>query len=396
MENIFDNPIIGGGLMLSVIGTLAYSLKQVPQSVWQKVRSRVWHTVRVYDYDDAFPVLEEWLYSNHRRSFREVEAKSRYDHNERKPDITLKREPSVFWLKIGGKTLVFSSEKMELKNAQSAAQAFSTSYRISGWLAIDHIKGFLKNILEEHHKNKSENQVDVFTNDQWGNWNKASTIRVKPFSAVVLSTDLKGSIINDLTAFKNNQQWYLSRAIPYRRQYILHGKPGTGKTSIALASALLLKADVYVLNIKDIQSDSCLQMAFSSIRQNAMLLIEDVDTFFTSRAHNDPTDNKITFSALLNCMDGAFYKEGLVCFLSTNHVEKLDPALLRPGRTDRVIEVPYPGQDEVESFIRNFYQQDIKVPPIIGVAMSAVQEACILHKNDPYEAIRYIISKNHI
>lgn len=375
---------------MSVIGTLAYLLKQVPQLLWVKVRNRVWHTVRVYDYDDAFAVLEEWLYRNHRRSFREVEAKSRYDHNERRPDISLKREPSVFWLNVDGKNLLFSSEKMELKNAQSAAQAFSTSYRISGWMAIDHIKDFLKRILEEHHNNKSENQVDIFTNDQWGNWNKSSTIRVKPFSAVILPEELKGSIIKDLNAFKNSRDWYLSRAIPYRRQYILHGRPGTGKTSIALAAAIMLKADVYVLNLKDVQSDSGLQAAFSSIRQNAILLIEDVDTFFVSRTHNALIDNKVSFSSLLNCMDGAFYKEGLISFLSTNYIEKLDPALLRPGRTDRVIEVPYPGQAEVATFFRNFYQQDLQLPPVSGISMSSVQEACILHKDSPSDAVNYI------
>lgn len=389
LKELFDNPIFSGGIMLSLLGAALFSLKSIPMMIWRQVQSKLIHRVIIHDYDDLFAILEQWLYDNHRGSFREVAARSSFESETRQSRITLKREPSVMWLRVNRKLLVFSTVKEKLEHASSSISMFSARYSISGLMARDCIQAFLKDIHEAHHARIRGNQVEVFVSNSWGDWCRMSTLRVKPFSSIVLPNGLRESILSDLQDFRLSKQWYNDRAIPYRRQFILHGEPGTGKTSIALASALEMNADVYILNLKDIASDHALQQAYASIRGNAVLLIDDIDTYFKLR---ESSNDKVSFGTVLNCMDGALYREGLITFLTTNHIEQMDPAILRAGRTDRVIEVPRPGITEIREYMRGFYKAEVEPMDQVAstIPMSAVQEACLMFKDMPALAIDHL------
>ncbi len=66
----------------------------------------------------------------------------------------------------------------------------------------------------------------------------------------------------------------------------------------------------------------------------SILLLEDIDAIFSQREKGVFTSRKLTFSGFLNALDGVRSQEGQILFMTTNHIENLDPALLRPGRTD--------------------------------------------------------------
>lgn len=129
--------------------------------------------------------------------------------------------------------------------------------------------------------------------------------------------------------------------IPYRRGYLLYGPPGTGKSSFIMALAGALDYNICIINLSEnIMTDDRLQYLFSVVPERSFILLEDIDAAFASRSQ--PTSQqqgaaasqKVTFSGLLNAIDGIASSEERIIFMTTNHIERLDPALLRPGRVD--------------------------------------------------------------
>lgn len=114
------------------------------------------------------------------------------------------------------------------------------------------------------------------------------------------------------------------------------GPPGTGKTSFILAIAGKLNLNICPLNLTDSSiDDDTLCTLLSNLPKRSCVLLEDVDAIFVDRDSVNK-DNKcnVSFSGLLNALDGVRSTDGRILFMTTNHKEKLDEALLRPGRAD--------------------------------------------------------------
>lgn len=141
-----------------------------------------------------------------------------------------------------------------------------------------------------------------------------------------------------------DQQWYLRRGIPWRLGCLLHGTPGTGKTSFARAIAEELDLPVHVFDLASM-SNQDLKQAWRAMLTMApcMALLEDLDAVFKGRVNVSPQQamggGGVTFDCLLNCIDGIERVDGVLLIVTTNHREVLDDALVdRPGRVDISIE----------------------------------------------------------
>ena len=143
--------------------------------------------------------------------------------------------------------------------------------------------------------------------------------------------------------------------IPYRRGYLLHGPPGCGKTSFSLVLASELNLNICILNLsQEGLSDNGLAETLRSAPSNAIILLEDVDAVFIEReSKNNKTS--ISFSGLLNAIDGIAAQEGRIFFMTTNHLERLDPALIRPGRCDVQLEVRRASKMQLKHMFLRFF-----------------------------------------
>jgi chaperone BCS1 len=146
--------------------------------------------------------------------------------------------------------------------------------------------------------------------------------------------------------------------VPYRRGYLLYGPPGTGKTSFVQAVAGLLKLKLCYLNLSNNEmNDDSLNRLLSEAPENSIILLEDVDAMFLQR---DQVQKKqtLSFSGFLNALDGVRSQEGQIMFMTTNHKERLDPALLRPGRADVHVRLDLASEKQIkELFLRFFPDQ---------------------------------------
>jgi chaperone BCS1 len=203
---------------------------------------------------------------------------------------------------------------------------------------------FLKVANTRH--NKKTNQTNIFTCDKYGEWSVYSKIPNRKLDTIYTDNKIKDQLKTDITNFIGNEQDYNKFGIPYKRTYLLTGIPGSGKTSIIKSICCEFGYHLSMLSICKEFDNNSLMYAFKHIPKKTILLIEDVDCMFEKR--NGTQDNPlVTFSSLLNILDGVLYKHGLIIVITTNHPERLDRSIMRMGRIDIIIEMNYPRKEEL-------------------------------------------------
>lgn len=192
----------------------------------------------------------------------------------------------------------------------------------------------------------------------WGGWSGPTRIRPRPLATVITAEGAGGALLEDARVFLGREEWYVARGIPWRRGYLLYGPPGTGKSSLirAIVSELGLDLAVVDLTGKSL-TDAALRDALSDAPIKAALVLEDVDAAFSGRERGDAAEG-LTFSGLLNALDGLAAQEGRIVFMTTNHRERLDPALIRPGRADRHVALGLAGPKAAAALYARFFPEE--------------------------------------
>jgi transitional endoplasmic reticulum ATPase len=196
----------------------------------------------------------------------------------------------------------------------------------------------------------SQLHEEIFVFDD-GHWEKSkelwTSVSGASWSDVILDPDMKKNLIEDVQGFFDNQSLYEGFAVPWKRGVILHGVPGNGKTvSIkALMSALYEREDaIPSLYVKSFETNCqteqfAIRQIFQMARSQApcLLIFEDLDSLV----------NDDIRSYFLNEVDGLESNDGILMIGSTNHLDKLDPAIAkRPSRFDRKYHFRIPGEEE--------------------------------------------------
>ncbi|KAJ5266949.1 hypothetical protein N7478_009757 [Penicillium angulare] len=186
--------------------------------------------------------------------------------------------------------------------------------------------------------------------------------RKRPIESVVLAEGVKERIVDDVQDFISSSSWYHDRGIPYRRGYLLYGPPGTGKSSFIQALAGELDYDIAILNLSERGlTDDRLNHLLTIVPNRTLVLLEDVDAAFSNRRTQTDSDGyrgaNVTFSGLLNALDGVASAEERIIFLTTNHVERLDEALVRPGRVDMTVRLGEVSRYQVGCLWDRFYEE---------------------------------------
>ncbi|KAH8695736.1 mitochondrial chaperone bcs1 [Phaeosphaeriaceae sp. PMI808] len=222
----------------------------------------------------------------------------------------------------------------------------------------------LREFLDEcrgHYLGLVQNKTSVFEH-QGDMWKLSKPRNKRQTSTVVLNKKVKDVLVNDISEFLDpiTRSWYSERAISYQRGYLLYGPPGTGKSSFSFSIAGRFDLDIYILNISSL-NDSKIKTLFAELPRRCVLLLEDVDAVSSKRSDAsmnpgpngshpsppEPAKATVSLSTLLNVLDGVGSSEGRILIMTTNHIERLDDALIRPGRADMKIEFQLADEDMV-------------------------------------------------
>ena len=199
--------------------------------------------------------------------------------------------------------------------------------------------------------NTSDEKLRISVTNKYSEWNTYSRIPVRRLNTVYMDERVKERIMTDIREFLKSEAEYDAFGIPYKKTYLLTGVPGSGKTSLIKALCNEIHYNLGIMSISRDMDNATIQGSFRNLDPKTVLLLEDIDCLFEKRTSVETSS--FTFSNLLNILDGVLFKHGLIVFITTNHPEKLDPALLRQGRTDMIVELNYPSRTEIEKLFRD-------------------------------------------
>ena len=178
-------------------------------------------------------------------------------------------------------------------------------------------------------------------------------------ASVYTNNNISTMLKNDIQSFIDSKKMYMDNNILYKRNYLLYGKPGTGKSSLIFALASEFNYKIKIIDLKSVRRISDILQQISN-QEKIFYVFEDIDALSTTLMEREdkPESNRISekkesprelvadshsegldLSDILNVMDGLYTPEGAICFFTTNHIEKLDKAFLRDGRMDCKVEI---------------------------------------------------------
>lgn len=235
-------------------------------------------------------------------------------------------------------------------------------------------------------------------NHKGGEWVGMPSHNSKSMDTVVLTGNVRQDIEDDLRLFLDSEDWYKQMGIAFTRGFLLHGSPGCGKTSVIKAISFKLKMDIYNFNLSIVKDDDELKTLFDKVPVKSMIVFEDIDcmndiALARTKSKSQADDNRIeiddelpthrndsddpskemtlrklclsgetiknetvpTLSCLLNALDGLTASHGRVLIMTTNHPEKLDAALIRPGRIDMIVPLKMCSPEIIEKFYEMYY-----------------------------------------
>jgi chaperone BCS1 len=371
LDTLFENPVFAGGIGLAGLGVAAQIGRKSVIKGASLVKQRLLVDLEISKQDRSYPWILQWLgrprSSNssiitrsltriHHLSMRTKQSKASQDG----PAYT------KFLLEPGfGKQIIRHKNAYISVNRQKTANAVNMNtgephetVTLTTLYAHRHI---FEDIFDEAYKlaQKAQEGKTVMYKGSMGWTPFGEPRRKRPLHSVVLDEGVKERIVDDVKEFLRSRKWYVDRGIPYRRGYLLYGVPGSGKSSFIQALAGELDFGIALVNLSERGiTDDKLGALFSSLPSRTLLLLEDADAAFSNRRQIESdgySGSTVTFSGLLNALDGVAAGEERIAFLTTNHIERLDPALIRPGRVDMTVRIGEATKYQAAEMWNRFY-----------------------------------------
>lgn len=227
--------------------------------------------------------------------------------------------------------------------------------------------------IKEENKFKNRDYLEVL----YGNGQNCSNKQLRSLDSIFTNNDEHIDLYNEIRKFIDNKEIYSKMNYPYKMSILLHGVPGCGKSSSILAVASKLNRDIEYVNLATTNVSQLMDRI--NINTNGKIFVfEDIDALnsnsFAERDASKSEDGKsavpptnqpcvinngsdgikvftLSLSDLLNITDGLLSSDGAICIFTTNHIEKLDAALLRAGRMNKIIKFEYLNSDTANRMI---------------------------------------------
>ncbi|GMH45728.1 hypothetical protein BSKO_13691 [Bryopsis sp. KO-2023] len=225
--------------------------------------------------------------------------------------------------------------------------------------SIDILKRFVETARVEVRRSRKGNKFTLYRWQLKGNfWKRYGDHAGRDPKTLILPKDMCAEVLEDVKDFFSiaTRKWYMNFGIPYKRSLLLYGPPGSGKSSVIKMIASECGRSVCYLQPAGM-SDAALADAMEDLPRRTVLVLEDVDALFAA-GRESAKKQKLTFSGVLNALDGLISPQnGQLIVMTSNHPERLDPAMIRCGRVDRRFELSAPTCDQAVRMFNAFYPE---------------------------------------
>lgn len=217
-----------------------------------------------------------------------------------------------------------------------------------------------KEAFDENRRFKHTKDKLMLWSYQEGYWEDMKKINKRKFDTVILDLHVKDEVKKMIDKYNDKEfkEKLASFGIAHKLNIILEGLPGTGKSSTMFAIATLLRKDIATVdfNSKEL-SDHNFMQAINKLPKDTIMVMEDLDALYLERDKSN--DNRVSFSCILNFLDGLYSKEDLVTVITTNHIKRLDKAIIRPMRIDKIITFTYASKYQYEEIFNKFFPDNV-------------------------------------
>lgn len=350
-----------GGLLLMIIGGISVYLRAIPMRIWQWLEEQITLSITIKDDDAAFYWVKEWfLEQQFLKRIRRLDV----DTTLHGQNVALIPAPGQHWFWRAGRPFQVGFYRTEDDHSASLRRRESLIFRTLGRKQVV-LRQLVNEVAECHRRKAGVHSYLYVFND---GWTRVEAYVPRLLQSVVLKPGEKERLMEDITLFRKSRKRYRDLGVPYHRGYLFYGPPGTGKTSIVSALAGEFGMSIYAINLAQF-NDRSLAGAMNELEQNSVILFEDIDCMKSGDAHTRADEdvlrekatagkddrNGVTLSGLLNLLDGFSAPDNVLFVMTSNQIEALDPALLRPGRIDFRLFLGHATEGQKVELYRRFF-----------------------------------------
>ena len=371
------NQFLVGALSVYGLGVLTFICRRIPAGIYTVLKKHLTTSMTLTSHNESFYEILAWLErEGFAARFRRIKLTNGKwgSSNEISKSVGMGRH--LFWFRRVPMTieLVRLDSHAEHDKEELTLVKLGRSHRVFDAL-----------ITELRARNGAEGFTKVHAyQDEC--WQVASTQPPRDIKSIFIDHENLDAVISAISSFKAKESWFIRHGIPYQLGILLYGPPGCGKTSLIRAIAAHCDKDIRLLPAAHVNK---LGSALADVEKpdNSILVVEDIDSNSVTTSRTQPEEGILArpsgggISEVLNALDGVTIGHGRIMVLTTNHIEKLDPALIRPGRIDLKVELGYVTPAIFADFVKAFFNVRYTITGVKpGVTVAELQTQVMLGK----------------
>lgn len=333
-----NNQMVQAVIVAAPITALTYTARNLPIAAWSWIKRMFTYEVVFRsdnaDYVDiAHFIMENMINEKWSRKFA-YDSRYKYNKEINEEELTFSGISIGYgshWGSYQGTPVIVTREFTEDNQSSVFKETLTVKFVT---LSPNKPKMMAEEILKSIKKVTTEDRIEIYANTA-SFWTRVALRSKRNLDTVFTNDDQGTRLLEHIRAFEASRDDTIAQGLPWHTGILLTGPPGTGKSALIHAIASMTGRKVYFLNLSAVDDDEQLtRLMAERIRwDKALLILEDFDA---TRADTDrhAESKSVALATMLNILDGLLTPEGLVTIATTNHPEKLDPALVRSGRFD--------------------------------------------------------------